>query len=165
VTFRQSRQLVCAVFVLCIVALRAVPARALTPDELLLIGNKNPELDEAGYLRRNTVRNNTFGLGGSDLNARDMAYTGNGTQNCFAGNTTLSPNVPADNSTFATCPGPANNTANGAALAELIGFVAGADANKPETFETSWIRHPHQAKSGFKPCEAYNGKKSTTSLC
>jgi hypothetical protein len=134
-------------------------------EQVLLIGNKDPKLNEAGFLRRNTVRNNVFGLGGADLNARDMAYTGNGTENCFSGNTTLSPNVPADNSTFAPCPGPANNTPNNAALAELIGYVAGADANKPETFETNWIRHDHKAKSGFKPCTAYDGKKSTTSLC
>ena len=134
-------------------------------EQVLLLGKKDPKLQEAGVLRRNTVRNNTFGLGGADLNGRDMAYSGNGTENCFSGNTTLSPNVPADNSTFASCPGPANNAASDAALGEILGFVAGAQADKPETFETNWLRHDHASKKGFKPCTAYNGKKSTTSLC
>jgi hypothetical protein len=134
-------------------------------QQVLLLGEKDPKLQEAGVLRRNTVRNNVFGLGGADLNGRDMAYPGSGTENCFSGNTTLSPNVPADNSTFASCPGPAENPPNDDALGQMLGFVAGAQADKPETFETNWIRHDHKAKAGFKPCIAYDGKASTKSLC
>jgi hypothetical protein len=134
-------------------------------QQVLLLGDPKPELQEAGVLRRNTVRNNVFGLGGADLNARDMFYPGNGTQNCFSSNTTLSPNVPADGSTFAACPGPAQNTPNDAALSEGLGFVAGADANKPETFEKDWIKHDHKAKPGFKPCTAYDGKANPKALC
>jgi hypothetical protein len=134
-------------------------------QQVLMLGDKNPKVQEAGVLRRNTVRNNQLGLGGADLNARDLLYTGNGSENCFSGNTTLSPNVPGDGSTLAPCPGPAQNTASDAALGEMLGYVAGAQADKPETFETNWIRHPHKAKPGFKPCTAYDGKANPKALC
>ena len=35
----------------------------------------------------NVVRDNAFGLGGTDLNGRELAYDGNGSGNCFSGNT------------------------------------------------------------------------------
>ena len=73
-----------------------------------------------------------------------------------SGNTTLSPNVPADMSTFAACPGPANNAASDAALGEMLGFVAGAQADKPETFETNWIRHDHAPQGDIKPLEIFS---------
>ena len=49
----------------------------------------------------NVVRNNRFGLGGTDLNGRDLAYDGNGTDNCFGGNTGVAVTIPADGSTLA----------------------------------------------------------------
>ena len=133
-------------------------------DQLILLGDKDPKLQEAAVLRRNTVRDNAFGLGGNDLNGRDLFYPGSGTQNCFSGNTTLSPNVPADNGTFAPCPGPAANTFNQAAQDEGVSWVVG-DKSKPETFESHWLIHPHMPAPGFKPCTRYNGKKNPASLC
>lgn len=120
-------------------------------EQLTLLGEKSPALREAAVLRKNTVRNNDFGLGGRDLNGRDMFYDGSGTQNCFSGNTLRSPNLPVDNSTFAPCPGPAANTRNSAAQTEAIGWIAAVNAKDPNSFEKLWIRHPHTAKKGFTP--------------
>ncbi len=120
-------------------------------EQLTLLGEKSPALREAAVLRRNTVRNNDFGLGGRDLNGRDMFYDGSGTQNCFSNNTLRSPNLPADNSTFAPCPGPAANTRNSAAQSEAVGWIAAVNAKDPSSFEKFWIRHPHAAKKGVKP--------------
>jgi hypothetical protein len=60
-------------------AFAAIPA-------VQLQGSSDPDLREAAVLRGNTVRNNEFGLGGEDLNGRDMVYDGSGTGNCFSGN-------------------------------------------------------------------------------
>ena len=120
-------------------------------EQLTLLGEKSPALREAAVLRKNVVRNNAFGLGGRDLNGRDMFYDGTGTQNCFSGNTLLSPNLPVNNSTFAPCPAPAANTKNQAAQDTAIGWIAGVDSKKPETFEAFWVRHPHAAQKGRKP--------------
>ena len=50
------------------------------------------------------MRDNAFGLDGTDLNGRELAYDGNGTDNCFGGNTGVSVTIPADGSTLAACP-------------------------------------------------------------
>ncbi len=120
-------------------------------EQLTLLGEKSPALKEAAVLRRNVVRNNDFGLGGRDLNGRDMFYDGTGTQNCFSGNTLRSPNLPLDNGTFAACPAPAANTRNAAAQGEAIGWIAGVSAKDPNSFEKYWVRHPHAARKGIKP--------------
>ena len=117
-----------------------------------LAGNPDPKLNEASILRNNVVRGNVFGKGGNDLNGRDMVYDGSGTGNCFEDNVVLSPNVPADNSTFAPCPGPAQNSFNQAALLEALGFAAGSP-DDPSSFEAKWIKHPHAAKRGLEPLE------------
>lgn len=44
-------------------------------EQVLLAGEKDPKLQEAAVLRSNTVRDNRFGLGGDDLNGRDMVST------------------------------------------------------------------------------------------
>ena len=46
--------------------------------------------NQRGVLRDNEVVGNDFGLGGADLNGRDMFYDGSGSGNCFADNTLLS---------------------------------------------------------------------------
>ncbi len=125
-------------------------------QQIQLALQKDPKLQEASILRSNTVRNNDFGLGGSDLNGRDMFYDGSGTGNCFAGNTVRSPNVPADNSTFAPCPGPAANTLNSAAQQEGLSWVLGVNKNDPSTFEKFWIKHPHSTQKGITPLERYS---------
>jgi hypothetical protein len=120
-----------------------------------LAGSKDPALQEASVLRDNTVRNNVFGAGGSDLNARDMVYDGSGTGNCFEGNQTTSPNLPASNSTFAPCPGPAANTVDPTVLGEALGWAVTGKREDPATFESAWIRHPHVARKGVQPLEKY----------
>jgi hypothetical protein len=125
-------------------------------QQIALALEKDPALQEASVLRNNVVRDNDFGLGGSDLNARDMFYDGSGTGNCFAGNVTRSPNVPADNSTFAPCPGPATNTLNSAAQQEGLSWVLSANKKDPSSFEKFWIRHPHAARAGFTPLERWS---------
>ena len=42
---------------------------------------------DAPDLVGNSIANNQFGLNGTDLNGRDLAYDGNGSDNCIAGNT------------------------------------------------------------------------------
>ena len=125
-------------------------------QQIQLALQKDPKLQEASILRGNTVRNNDFGLGGSDLNGRDMFYDGSGTGNCFAGNVVRSPNVPADNSTFAPCPGPAANTLNSAAQQEGLSWVLGVNKNDPSTFEKFWLKHPHSSQKGITPLERYS---------
>jgi hypothetical protein len=120
---------------------------ALKPD---------PALQEASVLRNNTVRDNDFGLGGGDLNGRDMAYDGTGTGNCFANNRLRSPNVPADNSTFAPCPGPAANTRNGAAQQEALTWALSVNKADPSSFEKYWLRHPHAPRKGVTPLVRYS---------
>jgi hypothetical protein len=135
-------------------------------EQVLLAGETDPKLQEAAVLRSNTVRDNRFGLGGDDLNGRDMVYEGSGTRNCFAGNTTLSPNVPASNSTFASCPGPAQNAFDNSARATLLGWVAAPSKANPITFEQFWLTHPHGSQKGLKACTHYDKKKATAfSLC
>jgi len=94
-------------------------------------------------------------LYGRDLNGRDMFYDGSGTTNCFSGNVTRSPNVPADNSVFAPCPGPAANTPDSDALQEGLSWVLSVNKDDPATFEQFWLRHPHAAQKGIKPLERY----------
>ena len=62
------------------------------------------EHPEARSLERNIVRNNQFGLGGTDANGNDLMYDGNGSDNCFSLEGVNS-TFPADRSTFAGCGG------------------------------------------------------------
>jgi hypothetical protein len=95
----------------------------------------------------NVFSGNENGLGGNDLNGRDMAYDGSGSKNCFTGNVTRSPNVPANNGTFAPCPGPNPNTADQSVLAEGANWIADS------THEKYWVRHPHAAHKGYNALE------------
>lgn len=120
-----------------------------------LAGSEDPALKEASVLRNNVVRNNDFGLGGNDLNGRDMVYDGSGSGNCFEGNSVRSPNLPASNSTFAPCPGPPANTLDPAVLPEALSWVLAGNRADPTTFESAWLRHPHAARKGAKPLERF----------
>ena len=108
-------------------------------DGILLV--ENPL---AVSLDRNIIRDNEFGLGGTDLNGRDIAYDGSGTGNCF----TLAPTdtaFPADRSTVAGC-----STANvdGDARNQMIAWTGqGALAG--------WSEHPHPPKKGYEPLEIF----------
>jgi hypothetical protein len=101
-----------------------------------------------GLLEGNEVRNNVFGLaGGADLNGRDMFYDGSGSKNCFAGNSLQSPNVPADNSTFAACPKADANVFNEAARNEGLQWALDG------THEAYWVKHAHTPIAGIQPLE------------
>jgi hypothetical protein len=106
------------------------------------------ENPQARALEGNIVRNNRFGLGGTDLNGRELAYDGNGSGNCFGGNTGVSVTIPADGSTIAACPFSGPNAFNPAVQAEMIGLAGRAGV-------ANWIKHPHASKPGFEPLELY----------
>lgn len=109
-------------------------------DGILLV--ENPL---AVSLDRNIVRNNQFGLGGTDANGRDITYDGSGSDNCFtlaASDTTF----PADRSTIATCSG--SNGMQQAARDQMVQWV-GTGAL------TGWVRHAHPAKKGYTPLEDF----------
>jgi hypothetical protein len=97
-------------------------------------------------LDRNIVRNNVFGLGGTDANGRDVAYDGSGSDNCF----TLLPTdtaYPADKSTVAKCTGA--NGLDSAARDQMVKWT-GVGAL------TGWVKHAHPVKPGYKPLEVFN---------
>jgi copper-binding protein NosD len=118
-----------------------------------LVGDSDPKVAEAAILRDNVVRNNQFG-GGSDLNGRDMLYDGSGSGNCFTGNVTRSPNIPANNATFVPC-GTANVT-DPLALGQALAISLGTPSD-PASFEAGWIKHSHPPRKGVKPLERYGG--------
>jgi Periplasmic copper-binding protein (NosD) len=106
---------------------------------------KNPQ---AVDLIGNEVRNNRFGLGGTDLNGRELAYDGNGSDNCFGGNAGVSVTIPADGSTLSPCPFDGANPFNQAALGEMLGLTGEASV-------AAWKRHEHAPKQGYTPLELF----------
>ena len=81
-----------------------------------ILVTENPE---ARALQRNIVRNNQFGLSGTDANGSDVMYDGNGNDNCFSMEGVTS-TFPADGSTFAGCIGPNAFSASGAAADDRL---------------------------------------------
>lgn len=106
------------------------------------------ESPQARALVGNVVRGNEFGLGGTDRNGRELAYDGNGTDNCFGPNDGVSVTIPAGGSTFAPCPFSGANAFDQNAQVQMIGLAGNAAVG-------SWIRHPHAAKPGYEPLEIY----------
>jgi hypothetical protein len=94
------------------------------------------------------VRDNQFGLDGTDLNGRELAYNGNGSGNCFSGNTGVSVTIPADGSTFAPCPFTGANAFSQPASDQMLSLAGEASV-------AAWNRHPHAPKPGFEPLELY----------
>ena len=109
--------------------------------ESILI-QKNPDAID---LQGNIVRNNQFGLDGTDVNGVDLIYDGNGNDNCFSMEGVTS-TYPKDGSTFAGCSGP--NAYNPDVTMALVGFVG-------EGALTAWNKHDHPAKPGFTPLEVF----------
>ena len=99
------------------------------------------------------MRNNAFGLGGTDHNGRDLFYDGNGQDNCISDNTGVEVTVPADGSTFAPC-GASGFTGANAFSAAAQGQAVAWTAGDP-THEANWVRNPHAAKPGYTPLEHY----------
>jgi hypothetical protein len=111
------------------------------------------KLGDAAPIKNNTFKNNVFGKSGlagnaQDLNGRDLFYSGDGSGNCFEGNQTQSPNVPADNSTFVPCNG-TPNALNNDALSEGVSWSI-------DPAETHWIKNPHTTISGITPLEHWS---------
>jgi Right handed beta helix region len=109
------------------------------------------EQEDARSVDRNTVRGNSFGLNGTDLNGRDIAYDGSGSGNCFADNGATQNNLPADNSELVGCPLQGLNGVNDEARAALIAISTDPDHEK------YWVKHPHAPKDGYTPLEHYAG--------
>ena len=101
-----------------------------------------------GLLEDNQVRSNDFGLGGEDLNGRDMFYDGSGSGNCFEGNTLRSPTTPADGSTFSACGTP--NSFNEGSRNEAVNWTL------DESHEANWVKQPHKPIEGITPLEHWN---------
>ena len=109
-----------------------------------------PENTAFGLLEGNEVKGNKFGLdGGADKNGRDLFYDGSGSANCFEGNATQSPNVPADNSTFAACPKADGNAFNESARNEGLNWVGDS------SHEAYWVRTEHTPIAGITPLERW----------
>jgi hypothetical protein len=67
---------------------------------------------DAADLIGHQVHHNQFGLGGADLNGRELFYDGTGTDNCFGSNVGVQTTTPADGSAFNPCPFTGANTFN-----------------------------------------------------
>src|ERR671931_360599 len=98
----------------------------------------------------NRIHDNQLGLGGADLNGRDLVYDGSGSDNCFGPNVGVTLTVPADGSAFAACPFTGANAFNASAQAEAFSWAGDS------THEKYWIKHPHAAKKGYTPLEHYH---------
>jgi len=114
----------------------------VTALEALTLSEKDAA---AKALEGNQVRNNAFGLNGTDRNGRDIVFEGGGQGNCFSGNTGVESVFPADRSTMPECPSTGPNVFLEALRAEALGWVT--QGNK----EASWIKHPHAARSDVNP--------------
>jgi parallel beta helix pectate lyase-like protein len=104
----------------------------------------------AADLIGNQVHDNVFGLGGADLNGRELFYDGSGSDNCFGPNVGVQNTTPSNGSTFAPCPFTGANAFDSAAQAEAINWSVG-----DSTHEANWIKHPHAPKPGLTPLEHF----------
>lgn len=99
----------------------------------------------------NAFTDNTFGKGGTDLNARDLIYDGNGSGNCFQGNTGVATTVPADASTMPqSCPFTGSNAFSADTQQQLIQWAV------DPTHEAYWVKSPHAPLPGVTPLELYS---------
>jgi hypothetical protein len=100
---------------------------------------------DAKDLERNVVRNNQFGLNGTDANGADLVYDGNGSDNCFSMEGVNS-TFPADGSTFAGCSGP--NAFSSSVQSQMLSWIG-------ENALQAWKQHPHPAMKGYTPLEVF----------
>ena len=103
---------------------------------------------EARALADNLVSGNRFGAGGEDRNGRDLAYDGNGTNNCWGPNEGVLTTLPGHPAAFPACPFGGANTFDKASQDELLGYAGPASVG-------AWIKYPHKARSDAKPLEVY----------
>jgi hypothetical protein len=126
------------------------------------IGVPNPFLKNPDDrpLQKVVVRNNQFGKDGADRNGRDLATTGTGSDNCFAGNTGVQTTVPNDPAMFPDCPFTGPNTENNELLGLMISWAVGPTEALKYRSE-GWIQHPHAPNAnGYEPLVDFQrGKK------
>jgi hypothetical protein len=103
----------------------------------------------------NQFTGNAFGLAGTDLNGRDLVYDGNGSGNCFAGNTGVLSTVPADQSTMTACPFAGANAFSSAVQQQLVSWAL------DPTHQQFWVKHPHAPQPGLTPLELYGAYTGT----
>jgi hypothetical protein len=108
--------------------------------EAITFGNKALQT-----LEGNKFTGNKLGLGGKDLNGYDLYYDGDGSGNCFSGNTGVTTQLPADGSTMAPCPFSGPNAFSAATQATAFGWAANPN------HEAAWQQHPHVTKKGYTP--------------
>lgn len=126
--------------------------RKVTPAQGLKQSGGDPD---ATNLRRNEVRGNSFGLGGRDLNGRDLLFDGNGSGNCFSGNALTSPipQLPATAGQFPACPFTGANTFDSVAQGQAVSWTLSATSTDPS--KNGRIAHPHAPQRGIRPIEHY----------
>jgi hypothetical protein len=96
----------------------------------------------------NKISSNVFGLGGTDLNGRDLAYDGGGRGNCFENNQDVTSVFPTDGSTIVPCTTPPTpNVFSQDARDEALGWVGDT------THESGWLPHSHAPQAGLTPIE------------
>jgi hypothetical protein len=108
---------------------------------------------DAADLIGNTVTGNEFGLGGQDINGRDLFYDGSGSDNCWGPNSGVQKTTPENGSTLAACPFSGTNAFSADAQNEALNWAVG-----DPTHEAFWIKHPHAARAGETPLEHYAGE-------
>jgi hypothetical protein len=102
----------------------------------------------ARTLEGNQITGNQFGLGGEDLNGRDLSYDGNGTGNCWGPNDGVRATMPADPAFFPACPFGGANTFSADQQNQMTAW-AGPNA------VSGWIRSAHKARPGVTPLETF----------
>lgn len=93
---------------------------------------------DAQQLQGNVIRSNDFGKGGTDLNGRDLFYDGDGSGNCFEGNTGVHLTLPDDPETFPGCAGVGDNKLSTDTQQTAVNWAVG-----DPTHEANWIVSPH----------------------
>ncbi len=118
----------------------------------IVMAGGSPKEKEASFLRGNTVTGNVFGNNGRNPNGRaDLYYDGDGSGNCFSGNTAPGgalATVPTDGSTFAACPFSGANAFSQAAQLHALDWTVNAPNH-----DEFWVRKPQQPIKGVKPLE------------
>jgi hypothetical protein len=94
-------------------------------------------------LDRNVASGNQFGLNGTDLNGRDIAYDGSGSGNCFS-LTGVTSTFPADHSTFGCTSG--KNAFLQSARNQMVAWTGTGALS-------GWRAPGHPPKAGYTPLE------------
>ena len=106
---------------------------------------------DAADLIGNQVHDNEFGLGGADLNGRELFYDGSGTDNCFGPNVGVARHDAGRR--LDVRPVPVHRARTRSTRPPRARPSAGSVGDP--THEAFWIKHPHAPKAGLKPLEHY----------